>query len=153
LYWRLNANVPVEYADDREHFKYGSIGSEEGHVPYRIWKVLPVLFSEYLPERAGEGYARFGFIVEDGKDVPIGFSKRRAHGLDLVGLNCGACHTGTVRAAPDASRSIVLGMPAHRLDLLTYFRFLFRCAEDERFNQKVLLDAIEKDGHLDFIDR
>jgi mono/diheme cytochrome c family protein len=153
LYWRLNANEPVDYADDREHFKYGSIGSEEGHVPYRIWKVLPAVFPEYLPDRPGEGYERFGFITEEGKDTPIGFSKRRAHGLELVGINCAACHTGTVRAAPGAPRILVLGMPAHRLDVLAYFRFLFRCATDERFTEQVLLAAIEKDGGLGFIDR
>jgi mono/diheme cytochrome c family protein len=153
LYWRLNANVPVDYGDDREHFKYGSIGSEEGHFPYRIWKVLPTVFAEYLPDRPGQGYERFGFIMEEGKDTPVGFSKRRAHGLELVGINCAACHTGTVRAAPDAARMLVLGMPSHRLDVLAYFRFLFHCADDERFNDDVLLAAIEKDGGLDFIDR
>ncbi len=153
LYLWLTANYSIDFSDDREHFKYGSIGSEEGHVPYLIWKALPRVFPEYLPERAGNGYERFGFIVEGGRDVPVGFSKRRARGLDLVGLNCAVCHTGTVRAAPDESRSIVLGMPAHRLDVLAYFRFLIRCAEDERFNTEVLLDAIAQDGRLGFIDR
>ncbi len=153
LYWRLNKNVPVDYADDREHFKYGSIGSEEGHLPYRIWKVLPRVFPDHLPKRPGEGYARFGFIIEADREMPVGFSKRRAHGLDLVGINCAACHTGAVRAAPDAARSVVLGMPAHSLDVLAYFSFLLKCAEDERFNAKVLLAAMEQDGGLDFIDR
>src|SRR5260370_31444482 len=71
----------------------------------------------------------------------------------MSGSHCAAGHTGTVRAAPDAVRSIVLGMPAHTLDVLAYFRFLIRCAEDERFNEAVLLDAIEKDSGLSFIDR
>ena len=36
-----------------DHFKYGSIGSEAGKgIPYRIWKVLPVMFPEYLPDGA-----------------------------------------------------------------------------------------------------
>jgi hypothetical protein len=36
LSWRLSPNEPANHADDREHLKYGSIGSEEGHVSYRI---------------------------------------------------------------------------------------------------------------------
>jgi hypothetical protein len=154
LFYRLRVNRPVDFADDRNHFLYGSIGSEEGHLPYRLWRVLPQVFPEHLPaNRAGEGYARFGFIFEAGQPVPIGFSRRRARGLDLVGLNCAACHCGTVRETSDAAPQVVLGMPAHRLDVEEYFRFLFRCAEDERFNAEFLLAAIDRDGGLGPLER
>src|SRR2546423_9014223 len=145
VYCRLHVNRPVDYGDVREHFKYGSIGSEQGHLPYLIWKVLPTVFPEHLPQdHPGEGYARFGFTYEPAKELPIGFSMRRVQGLDMVGLNCAACHVGTVRASPDAPAMLVMGMPTARLDLLSYFRFLFRCADDETFTEAKLLPAIEK---------
>ena len=40
-------------------------------------------------------------IYEDGKDprydLPVGVSMRHFRGLDVVYLNCAACHTGIVR--------------------------------------------------------
>src|SRR5829696_6095577 len=50
LFWRLLGEVPTDFTDNREHFKYGSIGSEEHlGIPYWIWQVLPEVFSEHLP--------------------------------------------------------------------------------------------------------
>jgi len=87
-------NRPVDYSDIREHFKYGSIGSEPVNgIPYWIWKVLPEMFPEKLP---GKGYASLGFLVEPGKDTPIGFSQRTVF-VNRAGLNCAVCHTGTYR--------------------------------------------------------
>ena len=97
LYWAFNPNRPVDYADIQEHFKYGSIGSEPANgIPYWIFKVMPDMFPEKLP---GKGYASLGFIEEPGRDLPVGFSVRRVI-VDRVGLNCGVCHTGTVRESP-----------------------------------------------------
>ena len=37
----FGADTPVEYRDDLEHFKYGSLGSEhEFGIPYWIWRAL-----------------------------------------------------------------------------------------------------------------
>jgi len=48
-----------------EHFKYGSIGAEEGSgLPYRIWRVLPDVCGDALPKRPGKGYERIGFIAD-----------------------------------------------------------------------------------------
>src|ERR1700732_4109830 len=105
-------NRPVDYSDIREHFKYGSIGSEPGNgIPYWIWKVLPEMFPEKLP---GKGYASLGFVVEPGKDTPIGFSQRTVF-INRVGLNCAVCHTGTYRESESSQPTIVLGMPAIKL--------------------------------------
>ena len=154
FYWRFNRVVPVGYENDVDHFKYGSIGAERGHLPYLVWQVLPEVFPEHLPaDRPGVGYEKFGFIQEQGRPTPIGFSRLHASGVDLVGLNCGACHIGTVRASAEATPQVVLGMPAHQLDVLAYFQFLFRCAQDERFNERVLLPAIKKHKTLGPIDR
>src|SRR5687768_11633239 len=74
---------PDGYPDIEQHFKYGSVGSDtlRQGLPYRIWKVLPVMFKDRLPQNGKDGYEAFGLIVErgqDGKateDRPVGFSK------------------------------------------------------------------------------
>src|SRR6266545_4682744 len=79
IYWGVFAEVPTDYADIKEHFKYGSIGSDSAQgIPYWIWRALPDMFPEHLPEPdrfrslpAGEqthqaAYAQFGFLIEAG---------------------------------------------------------------------------------------
>ncbi len=155
IFWMFVPEKPVDYTDIREHFKYGSIGSEAGKgMPYRIWKVLPEMFPQYLPD-AKAGYASLGFVYEvnpatgQRRDRPIGFSMRRMQGIDFVGLNCSVCHTATYRGSPADPPTIELGMPAHQLDLLAYFKFLFDCANDGQFtvnNVMAAMDAQQKLG-------
>ena len=134
---------PVDYADIDAHFKYGSIGSEPANgIPYWIWRVLPELFPDKLP---GKGYASLGFITEPGADTPIGFSERTIF-IKRVGLNCAVCHTGTYRETPESVSTIVLGMPANKLDLQGYIDFLTDCAHDPRFSPSYMLPAIERIG-------
>jgi mono/diheme cytochrome c family protein len=150
LYWAFNPNRPVDYADIQEHFKYGSIGSEPANgIPYWIFKVLPDMFPEKLP---GKGYASLGFIEEPGRDLPVGFSKRRVI-VDRVGLNCGVCHTGTVRESVSSQPRVIVGMPANRLELENYVRFLSACALDPRFTADNVMTAIEARTHLWPIER
>ena len=87
-----------------------------------------------------------GFVYESARrDRPIGTTKANGRfGVDLVGLNCATCHAGTYRDAPRAPRQVVLGMPAHQMDLQGYARFLTACAKDPRFNADTLIEAIEK---------
>src|SRR2546425_13266306 len=41
LLGRFGADSPVDYQDDLDHFKYGSLGSEhEFGIPYWIWRAL-----------------------------------------------------------------------------------------------------------------
>ena len=138
-------NQPQTFADVRDHFKYGWIGAEaRAGLPYWIWLVLPRVFPEHLPNRPGEGYARFGLIFEsDNATRPIGTSYRELQ-TGLVGLNCAVCHTGTLRESPTAPRQIVLGMPAHQFDLQGYERFFFACAKDRRFTFDNILPAIRQ---------
>ena len=184
-YWRYLAAIPVEYSKDSDHFLYGSIGSDYDGIPLAIWKILPETFPEYLPnagrdyqelvaqkERQGskvdyrDGYAQFGFLIEEGHALPVGFSQRRVY-VDRVGLNCAVCHTGTLavqtaeqaekiyggdleshyigqKSQVGAGRVMIYGMPAHSMDLEGYFTFLFRCAEDTRFNTATLIQAIDQ---------
>lgn len=139
FYWSFHPNRPVDYAEINEHFKYGSIGSEPANgIPYWIFKVMPDMFPEKLPG----GYASLGLIQEPGQDLPVGFSKRRVI-LDRVGLNCAVCHTGTVRETPTSQPTVILGMPAHRLQLENYIRFLTAAALDPRFTTDNVMSFIE----------
>src|SRR5688500_7489485 len=132
--------------DDVTHFKYGSVGTEETvGLPYPIWRVLPILFADKLPQRPGEGWEKLGFIFERGspQNRPIGTSYVEAR-VALVGLNCATCHTGTVRESPASPRQIIPGMPAHQMDLQGYANFLTACAKDPRFEAGTLIEAIRK---------
>ena len=108
---RFTRDRPVDYADDVLHFERGSTGGEKMNgIPYWYWVALPELFPEYLPDKKpGRGYSSFGMIYAEGDDpryaLPYGMSMRNVRGIDVVYLNCGACHIGTVRDAPGASRA------------------------------------------------
>jgi len=136
----------VLYADPVEHFKYGSIGAEtdRGGIPYWIWRVMPSVCPDLLPDRPGSGYERFGFVYESpSAGRPIGISYRRRQ-VGLIGVNCATCHTGTIRDAPGGPRRIVLGMPSHQLDLQAYARFMLACGRDARFNADTVIAEIAK---------
>lgn len=148
--------VAIRATDDRddgpsfpdivEHFKYGSVGTEARvGIPYWMWRVLPVVCADKLPDRPGTGYEKLGFIYEPrphGRPVGTSFLPGRG---DLVGLNCATCHTGTIRDTPSSPRRIVVGMPANQMDLQGYANFLTACArDDERFNSDTIIDAIEQ---------
>jgi mono/diheme cytochrome c family protein len=140
----FNVNDPETYEDVVEHYKYGSIGSEAaGGIPYWVWRVLPDLFPEYLPDKPGDGYERFGFVYEEGRDRPIGTSIRDAP-IPLIAVNCAGCHVGTVRTSETAEPVVILGMPAHELDFLSYQRFFIDAARDERFNGGTIVQAIKE---------
>ena len=68
--WHIS-NSPVNYEDIREHYKYGSIGSEPtSGIPYWIWKVLPEMFPEnYL----GKAMHRSAFWWSRAKILRSGF--------------------------------------------------------------------------------
>jgi len=156
VYNRLFVEHPVDYADDAEHFKYGSIGSDvDGGIPYAIWRALPLICSRHLPdpeafaalpvaEQHGlGGYRQFGFLTEPGRERPVGFSQRRVV-VDRVGLNCAVCHVSTVRGADnDPPRRLMLGMPANTVNLQGYFQFLFDCAADGDFTTERVMAAVE----------
>lgn len=156
----IGADRPTSYDDIQEHFKYGSIGSEPGGSllapvggvlpPYWIFTALPSICSDKAPPN---GYAGFGFVVEPGKERPVGVSRRRRLGLDEVGLNCAACHTSTVRDAPGAVPKIVLGMPAHRLDLQAFVQFVMDCTLDNRLTADAVRGRFPKNGGPSLFER
>lgn len=132
--------------DILSHFKYGSVGTEVSvGLPYPIWRVLPVLFADKLPNRPGQGYEKIGFIFENNapQGRPIGTTYVEDQ-VPLVGLNCATCHTGTVRETPSSMRQVIAGMPAHQMDLQGYANFLTATARDPRFEVGTVLEAIRK---------
>ena len=153
---RFSRDQPVDYADDVLHFERGSTGGERmDGIPYWYWVALPELFPEYLPDKKpGRGYKSFGLIYADGDDpryaLPYGMSMRNVRGIDVVYLNCGACHIGTVRDAPGAVPRVVPGMPAHEFDLGAWGTFLTSVPLDQKFTGQRLLDqinAMQDDPH------
>jgi cytochrome c553 len=156
--YRFSQDAPVAYADPEEHFKYGSTGGErESGIPYWIWKVLPKMFPEYLPDKTytpDREYVSLGFLYEPGKDLPIGVSRRNTQGLDRVFLNCAICHAGSVRETPQSLPALYTGMPSNTVDLEGFERFIFACASDQRFRADRLMCEMEAiGGKYDLINR
>jgi cytochrome c5 len=148
----IRADQPVAYDTEADHFKYGSIGSEPGVSlmrpvggtlpPYWVFKALPSVCREKLPG----GYASLGFVVEEGRDLPVGVSRRRRLGVDQVGLNCAVCHTGTVRETPSSRPAVVLGMPAHQLDLQRFIEFITDCTLDNQLTAESVRGRFPRSG-------
>jgi len=143
------------FPDILDHFKYGSVGTEERvGLPYWIWRVLPALCEDKLPARPGSGYERLGFLFDGAAHGrPIGTSLQPGR-VALVGLNCATCHVGSIRETPGAPRELVAGMPANQMDLQGYARFLTACASDPRFTASTMIEAIGKENPgVGFFDR
>jgi mono/diheme cytochrome c family protein len=138
-------------ADAAEHFKYGSIGSEvSSGIPYWSWQAMPRLFPDEF--RGRRDYAAFGFLYERDargrqRDLPIGVSRRRYRGVDMVWFNCAVCHTGTWRPDAASRPRIVAGMPSNNLDFGGFVGFLLgKAAADPRLTPKNLVAAAEGAG-------
>ena len=156
LWQRFGGDTAIEYADIEQHFKYGSTGGErESGFPYWIFQALPQVCTEHLP---GKGYASLGLIYEEGKDLPIGMSKRRVTGIDRTFLNCAVCHASRVRDAAQEKPRVYLGMPAMQLDIMGFEKFFFSCAADPKFSAEYIVPEARRlvqaqGGDLDLIDR
>jgi len=98
LAMRFLQDEAVAYDDVVEHFKYGSTGGERNlGFPYWVWKAMPRVCADHLPTN---GLADLGFFIEEGRDLPVGMSKRRHLGIDRVFLTCAAAGAGHARRHP-----------------------------------------------------
>jgi mono/diheme cytochrome c family protein len=150
-WYKLLREERTRYDSDVEYFKYGSVGVEAANgLPYRVWRVLPEVFADLVGGTGG--YAAFGFLMEKDHEAPIGLPVEVV-GFPRLGLNCGLCHIGSVRASSAAPRQLLIGAPNSTLDLQRYFRFLFAAASDPRFTPDILIPAIERDQPLSVLDR
>jgi hypothetical protein len=146
----FHEDPPPYFASDEEHFLYGSIGTEStSGVPYWLWIVLPRVFPDKLP--APGGYASIGMVFEEGKELPVGFSKQTI-GFDRVSINCAFCHSATYRKSPQEKPTIIAGGPGSTQTPQAYLRFLIDCASDPRFNTTTLMAEIAKNYRLGPID-
>ena len=142
---------PPYFASDEEHFLYGSIGTEStSGVPFWLWLVLPRVFPDKLPNPGG--YAAIGMVFEEGRDLPVGFSKQTI-GFDRVAINCAFCHAASYRKNPLEKPTIVAGGPGQTQTPQAYLRFLLDCAGDPRFNSSTLMAEIAKNYRLGPLDR
>ena len=151
--FREDNSLPTyyNYESPEEHFKYGSIGTEQAEgVPYLIWLVLPRVFADRLPKPGG--YTALGITWEEGKELPVGFSKKTI-GFPRQGITCAACHTATYRQQPEDKPTIIPTGPSSKFNLQGYIRFLGDCASDPRFTPDILLDAIEYNYDLSLLDK
>lgn len=139
-WYNLFREVPTYYESPEEHFKYGSIGTENAEgIPYWVWLVLPRLFPEKLPGTGG--YTSLGLTWEPGKETPVGISKKTI-GFPRQGITCAVCHSATYRESPKDNPVIVPTGPANKFDAQSYTRFLLDCASDPRFNADYILSAL-----------
>lgn len=145
VYWLVFVNqYVIAYEDDVEHFKYGSIGSESVNgLPLVVFQALPKLFEDRMGPL---GYRRFGFLFEEGRDLPIGVSRRIVDGVERVWLNCSICHTGTYRLDSQDGHRLLVGAPSNKLKLFEFIAFLRSAATDSRFTADNLLQAYADTG-------
>ncbi len=154
FFYLWTSDWPERFEDNAAAFKYGSTGGDKNFgLPYVIWRVLPEVFPELLPDPNGpKDYSQFGFISETlGQqpenglrfERPVGTSLRYYQGIERIFLNCAACHTGQVTLA-DGKQEIYLGMPANTVNLQAFQTFLTKAAESPKFNAEVILAAIDK---------
>jgi Cytochrome c len=150
-WYNLFREVPQQFDSAEEQFKYGSIGIEQPQgIPYWIWLVLPRIFSDKLP--GAGGYTSLGFTWEEGKETPVGISKKTI-GFPRIGITCAACHNSTVRETPKGKPAIYVPGTGNKFDLQAYIRFLGETASDSRFNADNILDEIGYNYQLSWLER
>ncbi len=150
-YKLLRAEPEPKWANETERFKYGSIGAEFSRgIPYWIWEVLPRVFPDLMPGPGG--YRSFGVVWEEGREMPVGFTKR-VIGFPRVANNCAICHAGTWRSKEQEVPHVVVAGPANTLNVQAMLRFLTKAGGDPRFNAGTLLAEIEQDTKLSIADR
>ncbi len=131
-------------------FMYGSIRAERDiGIPYWIFYVMPSMFSEKLPGRAG--YTSLGLPWQQGKELPIGLTKV-VIGYPRVGTNCAFCHTVQHPRSANADPVFVPTPRGHANNAEALLEFLVECAKDPRFNSDNILTEIGNWTKLDWMD-
>jgi mono/diheme cytochrome c family protein len=138
-------------ADRRDNFIYGSIGTEKAvGIPYWVWLALPRMFPEYLPGPGG--YAALGFPWEEGREMPVGFSKKTVGYVRVAG-NCALCHAASYRKDLQDVPAVAPARSAHAVNSTRLLLFFARCAKDPRFNATDILAEIDMATKLSIVDR
>lgn len=141
--------TPSRHADcldniAEEQFKYGSLNAEnERGIPYPIFYVMPRIFPQCLPGNQLGGYRAFGLPWEEGRELPVGFSKRRL-GFERITQTCAICHTATYRMDVADKPVIVPTGPSHTTTSQEFLRFLRCAANDRNFSFDGMWDEIKR---------
>lgn len=131
-----------------EQFKYGSLNAEnERGIPYPIFYVMPRIFPQCLPGNKLGGYRAFGLPWEEGRELPVGFSKRRL-GFDRITQTCAICHTATYRMNVADKPVIVPTGPSHTTTSQEFLRFLRCAADDKNFSFAGMWEEIKRNFNM-----
>lgn len=150
-WYNLFREVPTYYESPEEHFKYGSIGTEQPQgIPYWIWLVLPRLFPDKLPQPGG--YTSLGFTWEEGKETPVGITKKTI-GFPRIGITCAVCHSATYRKTDKDKPTVVATGPSSKFDLQGYIRFLGAAASDPRFTPDYILNEVGYNHEFSWLEK
>lgn len=134
-----------------ERFKYGSLGAEwDLGVPYPIFHAMPRVFPDLMPGPGG--YAAFGIPWEEGRELPVGFSKKTV-GFPRITQTCAICHAAQYRTSPDAGPVIVPTGPSHTTDAMAFLDFLEAAANDPRWSAEGMMGEITRNFDLGIDDR
>ena len=145
----LRAELCADPAEER--FKYGSLGAEwDLGVPYPMFHVLPRVFADLMPGPGG--YRAFGIPWEEGREMPVGFSKKTV-GFARVTQTCAVCHAASYRVSADAKPVIVPTGPSHTTNVMAFLDFLEAAANDPRWSGDGMLPEIERHFDLGLDDK
>jgi mono/diheme cytochrome c family protein len=135
-----------------EQFKYGSLNAENDRgVPYPIFYVLPRVFPQCLPGDKQGGYRALGLPWEEGRELPVGFSKRRL-GFDRITQTCAVCHAASYRMSVADKPIIVPAGPSHTTDSQAFLRFLRCAANDKKFSFDGMWEEIKRNFRMGWDD-
>jgi mono/diheme cytochrome c family protein len=131
-----------------EQFKYGSINAENDRgIPYPIFFVMPRVFPQCLPNGGVGGYRSLGIPWEEGRELPVGFSKRQL-GFQRVTQTCAICHTASYRMAIGDKPTIVPAGPSHTTHSQEFLRFLACAINDKNFSLKGMWQEIKREFQM-----
>jgi hypothetical protein len=140
---------PKALADSAKYYPNQQAKYVTSSIGDGVAKLLqPVLAQEERPFL--EGLERFGFIpVPKTPGNPLGYigltvAKREGTGLDMIGVNCAACHVGQIEYHGHAIR--IDGAP----NMLDIFGFIFALKDSVRLLRLNLIGAFENLPQIDF---
>jgi hypothetical protein len=143
-WYHLARQLPdTSFASDEDQFKHGTIGlSPTVRLPYYLFRVIPEICADQFPDPQ-KGWASVGLLFEAGNDLPVGFARREI-GYPVVEPNCALCHSGSYTNDAGGPAHVLLGAPAHELDLQKFQRVLSSCATDSHFQTDAIMASIQR---------
>jgi mono/diheme cytochrome c family protein len=134
-------------ADERKQFYHLPEGSEIFPLDW-----LVALKSNQTGKLFVEDLGRFGFIEDgkgdeirgsEGKRFPIGLtvSKPRGLTLELIGVNCAACHVGQIT---HGDKSLVIDGAPNMLDIESFYQEIFQSFDATLRDRKELIAFLKR---------